>query len=288
MARKLWINLVESFALHKTMDAPPRHFIASLGFGHVLPMDDLLIHREGGLPLESFTLHDPRGGVTQLRLPDPEHYARFEAAPGIGVEYGDLAVHKCSIGPDAAPGTYQLAAQSQELFITQYVDASGHTVWDPRPMDAFSKDQRIASSFRTKIYAKAFTAVGAWTTPAPLGHELELVPLSDLTRVMPGEPVVFEVRFQGQPFSCTQDNMEYVVAASNTYGGEAGGDTEGFFLSAYAINGRVRFALPTAGQWIVSAFSNQWVSPDGDWSAFAGKCLKVFHSASIAFHVRAL
>lgn len=288
MARKLWINLVESFALHKTMDSPPRHFTVSLGFGHVLPMDDLLIHKEGGLPVASFILHDPKGQATPLRLPSPDHYARFETPGGLTVENGDLAVHKCSIGPDAAPGTYQVEAQSEELFITQYVDDQGHTVWDPRPMDAVEGNRHIEAGFRTKIYAKAFTSIGQWSTPAPLGHELELIPLSDLSRVMPGDPVTFEIRFLGEPFGCTQDNMEYVVAASNTYGGEAGGDTEGFFLSAYAINGRARFALPTAGQWIVSAFSNQWVRPDNAWKTLVGKCTKVFHSASVAFHVRAL
>ena len=117
MARKLWINLVESFSLHKTMDEPPKHFTASLGFGHVLPMDDLFMHKEGGLPLQSFTLHDPKNAITELRLPAPENYTMKEASCGLTVETGDFAVHKFSIGNDAIKGTYQLAAESADFFI---------------------------------------------------------------------------------------------------------------------------------------------------------------------------
>ena len=36
MAHTLWINLYESFA------HPPGHAIVSLGWGHTVPMDDLL------------------------------------------------------------------------------------------------------------------------------------------------------------------------------------------------------------------------------------------------------
>jgi uncharacterized GH25 family protein len=287
MARKLWINLVESFSLHKTMDEPPKHFTASLGFGHVLPMDDLLMHKEGGLPLQSFTLHDPNNATTELRLPAPESYTMKEASCGLTVETGDFAVHKFSIGDDAIKGTYQLAAESTDFFISQYEDQQGHMVWDPKPMDEVAQDQKILASFRTKIYAKAFTSAGEWNKPQSLGHELELIPETDLTQVMPGEPVTFDVQYMGEPFTCTQGNMEYVVAASNTYGGEGGGSTEGFFLSAYAINGKVRFAFPSAGQWIVSAFSNQWVRDDDNWKHLNGKCQRVFHCASVAFNVKA-
>ncbi len=251
-------------------------------------MDDLLINQDGGLPLESFVLHDPQKGESRLRLPSGENFSMTPIPCGLTVETGDLAVHKFNIGPDAFPGTYQLSAQSTDFFITQYTDANGHMVWDPNPMDQVGADREIQSSFRTKIYAKAFTSVGEWTEPHPLEHELELTPLTDLTRVMPGEPVTFDVQLKGEPFSCTQGSMEYVVAASNTYGGEAGGNMEGFFLSAYAINGKARFVFPTAGQWIVSAFSNQRVRPDNQWNALEGKCRRVFHCASIAFHVRGL
>lgn len=288
MARKLWINLTDSFAQHKTMEEPPRHFMVSLGFGHVLPMDDLFIHREGGLPLDSFSLNAPNGGVSQLRLPSPEAYSLQSADCGIDIETGDLAAHKLSIGKDAIPGTYQVAAESSEFFVSQYVDEKGMMVWDPKPMNEFPKEQEILASFRTKIYAKAFPCVGEWTQPKALGHELEILPVTDLSNVHPGDAVSFDVSYMGKPFTCTQDSMEYIVAASNTYGGEAGGSTEGFFLSAYAINGKARFVFPTAGQWIITAFSNQWIREQGEWSDYAQKCQRVFHSASVTLNVKAL
>jgi uncharacterized GH25 family protein len=61
MAHTLWINLYESFA------HPPGHAMVSLGWGHVVPMDDLLVSEAGPLQLATYELVDPDFNRTAIR-----------------------------------------------------------------------------------------------------------------------------------------------------------------------------------------------------------------------------
>jgi uncharacterized GH25 family protein len=62
MAHTLWVNLYESFA------HPPGHAMVSLGWGHVVPMDDLLVSEAGPLQLATYELVDPDFNRTTLFL----------------------------------------------------------------------------------------------------------------------------------------------------------------------------------------------------------------------------
>ncbi|MBE9572003.1 MAG: DUF4198 domain-containing protein, partial [Proteobacteria bacterium] len=52
-AHSVWINSFESHA-HK-----PPHTMVSLGWGHALPMDDILTSPNGRIAIERFELLDP-------------------------------------------------------------------------------------------------------------------------------------------------------------------------------------------------------------------------------------
>lgn len=288
MARKLWINLTDSFSITQKIDEPLYHFTACLSMGHVLPLDDFALPTMGGIPVESFTMYDPKMNETALRVPEMSSYSSTEAKDGLTIQQGDLAAHKVIFGKDALPGTYQLAAQSPEFYITQYEDAEGKTIWDPRPMSDFSPDDKINASIKVMVNAKATATYKQWSQPEPLGFDFEIIPVTPLNNVMPNEPVLFDIRFMGKPFTCTMDDMEFLIAASNTYAGEGGGNTQGFFLSAYIIGGQARISFPTAGQWLVTAFSNKLVLPGGDWDAYKEHCQKVFYTTSMSVNVRAL
>ena len=287
MARKLWINLSDTFAMHHSVSDPIFHFTACLGLGHVVPFDDFALPRNGGLPLESFNLYDPQMRVTPLRLPTMDTFTTIDA-PGVYVESGDMAAHKVVFGKDSLPGTYQLGVQTPEFYITQYKDEKGHTVWDPRPMSDFAPGTPIDSSIKVRINAKVTATYKEWSRPEPLGYEFEIIPVTPLDQILPNQPVTFEIRHMGKPFTCTMHEMQFLLASSNTYGGEAGGSVQGFFLSAYALDGQARFCFPTAGQWLVTAFSNAVVEPGGPWDAYKDRCKRVFHTASMTVNVRAV
>jgi hypothetical protein len=261
MGRKLWINLYESYALHKSLTHPPEHFITSLGFGHVVPMDDILVTMDDFMPLATYDLIDPDLNSRPLPMPVLEKKDVIRIDAGLTIECGDMAIRKISLSDETKPGTYQVVATTRDTFFTVYLDEKGeHKIVDS-PLDEM-KD------------------------PKPLGHDLELVPLTNLSDVHIGDPVLFQVTFMDKPFSCTQNTMEYITAASNTFGGEASGDREGFFLSTYILNGKAQFRMPTAGQWVVNVYACQDVTPESDLRELLGKCTKVYYGSSISFNVR--
>ena len=49
------------------------------------------------------------------------------------------------------------------------------------------------------MWAKSFFTVGQWTDPNPVGHLLEIIPTSDLSKVKAGELVSFKVLYKGKP-----------------------------------------------------------------------------------------
>ncbi|MBE9573318.1 MAG: DUF4198 domain-containing protein [Proteobacteria bacterium] len=285
MARKLWINVYESFALHKSLTHPPRHFIVSLGFGHVLPMDDFLVTTNESILLAMYDLVDP--GLKKTALPMPVKTKDvIQTDSGMTVECGDMAIRKISLNDKTKPGTYQVVATTREDFFTMYLDESGKPKMVNKALDEMKGVGNIVRSVKFQAFAKGFMAVEKWTDPKPLGHALELMPLTDLSNIHIGDPVSFQVALMGKPFSCTQETMEYMTAASNTFGGEASGDPEGFFLSAYLVNSRARFWMPTAGQWVVNVFASQYVTPESSLKELVGKCTMVYYGSSISFNVK--
>jgi uncharacterized GH25 family protein len=65
-AHSLWVNTFESFA-HQ-----PGHVTVGLGWGHTLPIDDILNSPNGKVLVESFTITDPEGNTTQLQIPSAQ------------------------------------------------------------------------------------------------------------------------------------------------------------------------------------------------------------------------
>ena len=271
MSRKIWINTSDSFILHTCeFENPPKHFNVSIVAGHVLPMDDFVMSRDLAIPLETYEVIDPDLNRTALPMPvqSPGDVIRTET--GLTIEGGDVAAQKISITDETKQGTYQIAASTKELF----VDIKG-------PGD------RIIKS-KVRYFAKSFLKVGTWTQPKPIDHELELVPLNDLSNVRIGDPVTFQASFMGKLFTCTaQGDLEYLIAASNTFGGEAGGDLEGYFLAAYLVNGKARFCMPTAGQWMIVVFNIKDVTPENELKEFAEQCSRIYYHSTITFNVRA-
>jgi len=100
MAHTLWINLYESFA------HPPGHAIVSLGWGHAVPMDDLLVSKSGSIQLATFDLIDPELNRTALPMPVLKMEDVIETSSGMTTQCGDLGIRKLSLTDKTKPGTY--------------------------------------------------------------------------------------------------------------------------------------------------------------------------------------
>ena len=274
-AHSLWINLYESYT------HPPGHAIVCLGWGHVVPMDDFFVSKDGAIQLATFDLIDPNMNKTALPLPSYKMGDVVETPSGMIAQTGDLGIRKLSLTDKTKPGTWQVALTSRETFFTRYIDKKGKQKMVMKPLDEVKGVEKVLFSVKYKSFAKAFTAVKKWTSPKPLGHELEIMPLTDLSGVHVGDMACFDIRFMGKPFSCTNDKIEYMTATSNTFGGP-----DNFSLYSYLINGKAQFRMPSAGQWVVNVYVRQEVTPDNELKHLAGKCTTVWYASTISFNVK--
>ena len=275
MAHTLWINLYESHT-HQ-----PGHAMVSLGFGHAVPMDDFL-GPETGVMLSTYELIDTDMGTTVLPLPDMTMPEKFSAGSDMTFQSGDLGNLKLCLTENTKPGTYQVAVTSKDdTFFSLYLDKKGKQKWIDKPMDAIKGAEKILTSIKSKNFAKAYFSVNEWTDPKPLGHELEIMPMTDLSNVHVGDVVPFQISLMGKPFSMGADTIEYITAFSNSFGGP-----DNFFLAAYIMNGKAQFRMPAAGQWVVNVYVKQDVTPENAFKDLVGKCTMVLYAATVSFNVK--
>jgi uncharacterized GH25 family protein len=275
MAHTLWINLYESFA------HPPGHAMVSLGWGHVVPMDDLLASKDGTIQLATFDLIDPDLNKTALPMPVLKMENVIETSSGMTVQCGDLGIRKLSLTDKTKPGTYQVVVTSKENFFTMYLDKKGKQKMVMQPLDEVKDAHKVLFSVKYKSFAKAFMAVKKWTDPKPLGFDLELMPITDLSNVHVGNLVPFEISFMGKPLSSGADSIQYLTATSNSFGGP-----DNFFLAAYIMNGKAQFRMPAAGQWVANVYVKQDVTPESNLKELVGKCTTVYYAGTISFNVK--
>lgn len=273
-AHMLWINLYEG------SNYPVRHIVASLGYGHTIPMDDLLTTKGAECSLATYELIGPGGKRVQLPMPSIEP-KKIETISGITMHCGDIGVRKLDLSDKTNPGTYQVVATSKSDFYTFYEDEKGKRKWDFKPMNEIEGARKIIQSVNYKTSAKAFFSVQNWTDPKPIGIDLEIIPITDLTNIRVGDVVQFQINFMGNPFSSKPDKREYITAVSNSFGGP-----DDFFLSAIIYRGKAQFRMPAAGQWVVSVGIMEEVTSEDNFKELVGKCSSVGYVTTISFNVR--
>jgi uncharacterized GH25 family protein len=274
-AHSLWINVFESHA-HQ-----PPHALVSLGWGHVLPMDDILNSPGGRIGLEQFELIDPDLGKTGLIRPEPDSGEPVQTSGGFDLFAGDMALQKVALKKGAANGVYQFSAASVPSFFTQYIDQAGKPRMQMKPRNEISGIKEVLVSVKYQAFAKSFLTVGGWQDPEPLGHDLEIIPRTDLSSLRAGDLVEVTVLFHGKPLTATAKSIEYITAHSSSFG-----QSEGFSLFSYIIDGNAQFRVQSSGQWMISVSHKDDVTPDGPLKDLIGKADQVYQGASLTFTVK--
>ncbi|HAS89584.1 MAG TPA: DUF4198 domain-containing protein [Desulfovibrio sp.] len=272
-AHSFWINLFESKA------HTPGHVISALGWGHTPPLDDLTTSPDGSVTLDTYELVTPDEKHIALGLPQTETKIDSHASYA-NVITGDAGIKKIALLPDSKPGVYQVTASSKAGFFTRYKDSKGKMRMAAKPLDKLKGVEQVFESFRYTMNAKSFYAIGEWQRPAALGYDLEIIPETDLSTVRAGEIVEFSVSFMNKPVSTDSNAINYMTLMSDTFG-----TPDGFFLSAYIMDGKARFRIPTAGHWVANVYLPQEVTATGPLKKYAGKCRKNFSAATVSFTV---
>ncbi|WP_421901370.1 DUF4198 domain-containing protein [Maridesulfovibrio sp.] len=273
-AHSFWVNLFES----KTH--APGHVISALGWGHTPPLDDLISSTEGSVNLETYELVTPDGKRISLGLPQTETRTDKHASYA-NIISGDAGIKKISRLPDSKAGVYQVCATCKPGFFTRYKDNKGKMRMAPKPLDELKDVEQVFESFRFSMNAKSFYAVEKWQRPTAMGYDLEIIPETDLSSMQTGEIVEFSVSFMGKPVTTNSNGINYMTLMSDTFG-----TPDGFFLSAYIMDGKAQFRIPTAGHWVANVLLPQEVTTKGTMKKYATKCRKNFSAASVSFTVK--
>lgn len=274
-AHSIWINAFESKA-HQ-----PPHAMVSLGWGHMLPMDDILNSPNGRFALERFEIIDPRLTTSSLIKPKDAPAKAELTTADFDLFAGDMALQKVALKKDSAKGVYQLSAVSVSSFFTQYIDTKGRERMQMKPRNEISDIQKVLMSVKYQAFAKSFLTVGEWKNPAPLGHDLEIIPLSDLSNLRVGDLVEVKILFRGQPLSANAKSIEYITANSAGFG-----QNDGFSLFSYLKDGKAQFRVQSSGQWMIAVNHKDDVTKDGSLKELYGKADQVYHGASLTFTVK--
>lgn len=274
-AHGLWITVNAPYASHGA-----RHVVALLGFGHSHPVDDLLALPGDALQLAFYDLIAPDGQRRSLGMPDMRYVEPAGTAGGLQLQAGDLGVRKLIVPPDARSGTYQLVAESRPFVTTRYRDGSGTVRSAMRGIDEIEDAAEILFSVRFQTSAKAYYRLESATAPAPVGLELEIMPLSDVSRVRAGDLVEFQVLLRGEAIT-TDADFEHVMQASSS----AFGLWDGMTLRSAIYGHKARFRFPAPGQWHLFADVRELVADSPGLAQYRGKVRAVYHSSSLTLDV---
>jgi uncharacterized GH25 family protein len=274
-AHSIWINSFESHA-HQ-----PPHTMVSLGWGHALPMDDILTSPNGRIAIEKFELIEPDKTRTDLLKPEFKLSEPELSKKNFDLFAADFGAQKIALKKESAPGVYQLSAVSRPSFFTQYIDNDGRTRMQLKPKDELDDIQKVLMCVKYQAFAKAYLTLGQWMNPEPLGHGLEIIPRTDLSDLHAGDRVEVEVRFNGEPLTATAKSIEYITAHSSGFG-----QSDGFSLFSYIMEGKAQFRVQSSGQWMISVSHKDDVTEDGPLKDLFGKAEQVYHGASLTFTVK--
>lgn len=276
LAHTFWVNSFESFS-HQ-----PGHTTVSLGWGHAIPIDDILNSVNGRIIVNEFTITNPRGDVTKLRVPSNKVEEPKKKTINFDIFSADIALQKIALRKNSQEGVYKIEAKSKPTIYTKYLDTKDRERLKLTSMDKIKDIKKVFMSVKYEASAKSYLSIGKkWTIPKASNKGLEIIPKTDLSNVKVGDMLEFEVLFFGKPVSISASSMEYITAMSSTFG-----QNDGFSLMSYIQDGKAQFRVQNKGQWIVGCNHKEDVTKEGSLKNLYGKVNQVYHGSSLTFNVK--
>ncbi len=277
-AHNFFVNITESMA------HPPGSIVTNIGWGHGLPMHDFF----AGDKLKTYAVYDP--DLKKMDFPfDPKANLGVEQDkgkvdsnfPGGNMLSGDMYCRSLRFSKDAPKGTYQVVATTKKMQFAMWKDAKGKQKWGIKTLDQIKTAKKIDICIQDQFFAKSFVSVGQWSEPKPLGHDLELIPLTDLSQVRVGDEVVFKVLLLGKPVQQDESGLPNLKAYGEFYGADGAYSLRGMISDGIA---KIRVTAP--GRWLATVNVRKPVNKENGPKELIGKALTTGYNASATFFVR--
>ena len=275
-AHTFWVNSFESFA-HK-----PGHITVGLGWGHVLPIDDALNSPNGRVVIEKFTITDPNGKSTALRIPPSDLAQALKETDNFDIFESDIGLQKIALKKESPKGTYKIEAKSKSTFYTQYIDKKDRTRLKLKSKDQIKNIKRVLMSVKYEAIANSYVTLGGkWEEPKATNYGLEIIPKTNLSDVKIGDLVEFEVLFYGKPLHAGPNLDAYITADSTSFG-----QSHRFSLFSKIKKGKAQFIVQSAGQWKVNCGHREEITKEGAMKELYGKANFSFNASTLTFNVK--
>ncbi|MFN4283161.1 MAG: DUF4198 domain-containing protein [Alphaproteobacteria bacterium] len=269
-AHDFWVHA----GLGTDADSKNPFVMTNIGWGHALfPISEFL----AGDRLISYRVVDPTGKALDLpvdKTANKSQVADSSAMPGIArLNVGDPFARRILFKSDAPQGTYQLHGLMTMSPRTDWIDAKGDKQFASIFPDQVKDAQRIVESGITVRSSTAYWPVGAWTAPKSANLPIELLAVSDTSKLKVGQPAVFEVYRDGKPL---RTNAKVGVELHNN-DGHADGKIDGH---------KVTFTPPSPGTWLVRVFFTEPLPGEGSLAQYKGKLQNARYITTATFEAK--
>jgi uncharacterized GH25 family protein len=196
-------------------------------YGHHIPVDDGVRANK----LKSVCVHTPSGEIRKINVRN------------------ETCLHSYMVTYDA-PGTYVLAAETNPGYYTAYIDKKGRKRQTIKPKSTIiDQAKTIERSLYSKQYTKTYVTCEkpSGTFPKRIGQSLELVPVSDLSNLKPGDELILKIYLKGSPYS-----GEGTWDA--TYNGFSTQPEDNFYSKTKVSGDTLQILIPNSGRWFVRYF----------------------------------
>ena len=270
-AHSFWVNTFESFA-HQ-----PGHVTVGLGWGHSLPISDILNSPNGKVLVESFTITDPAGKITPLRIPSAETATADNQTPNFDVFSADLGLQKIALKKESMPGVYKIEARSKPSFYTQFIDTKDRSRLKMKSKDQIKDIKKVLMAVKYQAKAVSYVTLEKWEAPKPTNQGLEIIPVTDISQVKTGDLVEFKVLFMG----ASPKGDTYITASTPAF--DKG---KHFSLYSKVKKGKAQFIVQCPGQWMVNCSHKGKVAKEGPLKDLYGKADSSFTGSSLTFNAK--
>ena len=275
-AHNLWVNSFESFA-HK-----PGQTTVGLGWGHTLPIDDILNSTVARIGIQEYHIISPNGEKIELDKPKSKLEEPSKTSKNFDIYKAEIGLQKVALKKDSQKGVYKIHAKSQPTFYTIFIDNKDRQRMKLKPIDELKNIKKVKLSLKYQAFATSYLTIGdKWETPKATNQGLEIIPKTDLSNLKVGDMVEFEVLFYGKPLSSGPQKAAYITADSTTFG-----QGEKFSLHANIKNGKAQFRVQSKGQWKVVCKSREKVTKDGKHKDLYGKTNTLTNASTLTFNVK--
>lgn len=269
-AHDFWVHA----GLSTDADSNNPFVMTNIGWGHTLfPISEFL----AGDRIVAYKIVDPTGKSLEIPIDKAANKAMTvdsSALPGIEkMQAGDPFARRILFKADAPKGTYQLQGLITMSPRTDWIDAKGEKQFASIFPDQVKDAVKIVESGITVRSSTAYWPVGAWTTPKSSGLPIELLPVSDTSKLKAGQPVSFEVYRDGKPLKTEAKIAVEVHNNDGHFDGKADGH-------------KVTFTPPASGTWLVRVFFNEPLPGEGSLAQYKGKLQNARYITTATFEVK--